>query len=52
VIKLLSWLFTNGDTPHCLLEADVNGSNGVNLVDLTSLTSYLFAGGAPPAPCP
>jgi phosphodiesterase/alkaline phosphatase D-like protein len=52
IIKLLSWLFTQGPSPSCMLEANVDGLGGINVVDLTTLVNYMFLGGQAPAPCP
>jgi predicted dehydrogenase len=50
-IFTLSWLFTDGSTPHCLDAADANDDGRTDISDPVHTLSFLFLGGpAPPPP--
>ena len=55
LISLVSYMFEEGPPPACDLEADVNGSGGMNPVDIgdvIALVQYMFQNGVEPAACP
>jgi hypothetical protein len=45
---LVSYFFAGGARPPLIEAADVDGSVGVNISDITYMADYLFGGG--PAP--
>jgi len=56
VIKLLAYLYQDGEEPWCLPMANTNGDSIIGISDAVYLLAYLFADGEPPFapqdPCP
>ena len=55
LVNLTAYVFTDGERPECIEEADVNGSgdkNPVNEDDFYYLAEYMFARGPEPPKCP
>ena len=53
VIRILGFLFSQGQTPDCTDAADANDDGGIDLADTIALLTYLFQSGPPfPAPGP
>ena len=48
-------MFLEGPEPPCMEEANVNGMDGsevIDIADLVYLIDYMFLDGEPPPPCP
>ena len=48
-VRILGYLFSQGEPPACLNLADVNDDGKLDLSDAIAILSYLFAHGRPPA---
>jgi hypothetical protein len=51
LIVLVDYMFSDGPTPGCFDEADVNADVAITISDLVYLVDYMFSGGPEPPPC-
>ncbi len=52
LVFLVAYMFQNGTSPICLLEANVDGLGDIDISDLVYLVAYMFQSGANPPNCP
>jgi len=54
IVYMVDYYFGNpsGPEPHCLVEADIDGSLSLDIYDLIYLVNYMFVNGSPPVFCP
>jgi len=54
LVFLVSYMFSGGPEPPCMLAADINGDGSPvpDISDLVYLVAYMFSGGPAPVACP
>lgn len=52
LVLLVAYMFSGGEEPPCLDEANIDGVGEIDISDLVLLVAYMFSGGADPAVCP
>ncbi len=52
LVSFVAYMFSSGDEPLCMEEADVDVSGGIDISDLVLLVAYMFSGGVAPIDCP
>jgi len=45
---MISYVYKGGPIPPCFSEADANGNDMINILDITYLIAYLYKGGPMP----